>query len=998
MAGIVMLMLMPLFVNAHLPLADTTAPGNPQKLPDFKNAYGIAQELANVYRPGDTTGIINILAGLAWYAAVQKPEDLPEKIKASEYGVLGRKVEALLNNIVNPDIIFSWTQDDFNRRYIGDAAHKSPLFAAMQQFWNAKKSTDSCNAKMKDKKLEKDATELHTQDMNVKLATKKTFLESARKDLALMTDSLRISSHAQIIHDNIQDSTAFAQSLDSLTRKSAADTRAYKDLEEAAAGFAQQQTTAMAAVRKLLEEPQYKALKAKEFAPKFTGISFSTEDAKKLDAKLSTINIEAIKYEQYIVNSEQSGLAPLSFKMPSQADMIEALAIYLAKRVKQETVLWFFETLRKSAEANELIREGFPETVKLLEGGAIYETPNMGSAWRYALSKDFISFPQHAFESKWLQKYVPEGGQTILNDLRTGVTIARLLQQQYSYYDIVRYLYMEMSALPAGQPSMSKHIIDLLYGLQHELFLIDRKDSTSRGLTFEDFDRMNDSAFVMMLELVDLRYGKCVAGLTGWNSAERNLTVRDVQLLKTWIGKIQFTIRQIRQAREELNRAIATQGNTADPGNFTFTHYSVWKFFEELMKNALPDSSITAPGISVYRTSLRYLAQAQEVYELLEKKNYSGAIGSTFNILDALMEAATKGPASAKLLSAAFDGTKNDVPKSLRSSYEKFAADYNSLLSKNGLSGLINLVKTGTKDTDTLHFLENGKVLVDKIAQLGIKDTLFASRDALKAYIFSAMMRSGHLTKKADSTISAFSQNLMRQYRQEYYDVRQTALRMASFLNDVSLAGDSKQLARVIESYAMPPGSYKRKRNVWYSLDLNAFVGPYAGAELPATTFNQKATGVKGGGVWGLSAPIGISWSRTIGKKTNEETISKTGHLKNKRSGWYVPSKHTFSFTLSVIDIGAVVSYRFTNTESVRPQEFKWDQLVSPGIHAGWGIPGTPLVINTGFMFTPQLRRVEDITAETPTERQFNTFRFYGGLFFDIPMFNLWEKKSITRW
>jgi len=49
-------------------------------------------------------------------------------------------------------------------------------------------------------------------------------------------------------------------------------------------------------------------------------------------------------------------------------------------------------------------------------------------------------------------------------------------------------------------------------------------------------------------------------------------------------------------------------------------------------------------------------------------------------------------------------------------------------------------------------------------------------------------------------------------------------LRTGEFFTDVLSASDSKQLSKVIESYAMPPSSYKIKRNTRYSVDLDAYV------------------------------------------------------------------------------------------------------------------------------------------------------------------------------
>jgi hypothetical protein len=67
------------------------------------------------------------------------------------------------------------------------------------------------------------------------------------------------------------------------------------------------------------------------------------------------------------------------FKMPGQAEMIDAMAVYLAKRVKQEAVLWFFETLKKNAGTDDLIRTCFPESIALLSGTDGGEVPNLGS-------------------------------------------------------------------------------------------------------------------------------------------------------------------------------------------------------------------------------------------------------------------------------------------------------------------------------------------------------------------------------------------------------------------------------------------------------------------------------------------------------------------------------------------------------------------------------------------------------------------------------------------
>ena len=98
-------------------------------------------------------------------------------------------------------------------------------------------------------------------------------------------------------------------------------------------------------------------------------------------------------------------------------------------------------------------------------------------------------------------------------------------------------------------------------------------------------------------------------------------------------------------------------------------------------------------------------------------------------------------------------------------------------------------------------------------------------------------------------------------------------------------------------------------------------------------------------------------------------------------------SKSTFSVFVSVVDIGAVVSYRFTNTDSTLPQQFKWEQFVSPGLHLQYSIHGTPVVFSTGVVYTPLVRKLQE-------NAQYNAIRAYFGILFDIPVFTISSREK----
>ena len=63
----------------------------------------------------------------------------------------------------------------------------------------------------------------------------------------------------------------------------------------------------------------------------------------------------------------------------------------------------------------------------------------------------------------------------------------------------------------------------------------------------------------------------------------------------------------------------------------------------------------------------------------------------------------------------------------------------------------------------------------------------------------------------------------------------------------------------------------------------------------------------------------------------------------------------------------------------------------SPGLHLNVGIKGTPLVFSAGVQYTPQLRSFKQ------DELQRNVVRVYGGIFFDLPLFNFWTKSEMVK-
>jgi hypothetical protein len=199
-------------------------------------------------------------------------------------------------------------------------------------------------------------------------------------------------------------------------------------------------------------------------------------------------------------------------------------------------------------------------------------------------------------------------------------------------------------------------------------------------------------------------------------------------------------------------------------------------------------------------------------------------------------------------------------------------------------------------------------------------------------------------------------------------------------------SNNSQSLSKVIESYALPPSSYKIKRHSRFAINLDALVGAYFGIEyIKSLQGNSNLTAVGG-----LSAPIGlsISWGKrsTIsGKKQSQLEEGEFGFV-NKYGQFKALKGYNLTVMFSVIDIGAAVSYRITgNQEGGLPSDAKWSQVFSPGVTTLMGIKGMPLCIGTGLRFTPNLRSYNSTVNR-------NALRLDFGLYFDLPLANIYYK------
>lgn len=901
---------------------------------DLYNAYTVARQMIKMERklaamkPGtvleklDSTEIRSILGALAWYADLQDADwgheasGLTGKLKDyyrldSLYKRLSGKLYVL--NFLNEEDIngvekyFETTLDKESFKRFDFI--KTKLSLQLTPYFKIKSD------------LKKKATEKNTLPSRIDQLLNEAFEKSKQLNEwrnkpdsikattsaiynTLNHDSINLSNQLKKLRDSLEvyNSEILALQKDSATNRDAQVTY-FTDLKEKDDTAMIDLLSIAAGINKNTYTTYVKELAGYETALATNQSSFSQTKA-----------------EQITVLEQAS----LSFRLPSEAEMIDAVAIYLAKRVKQEAVMWFFETIKKNANQYELIKTFFPNTITLLQGNEVYEIPNLGAQWRYALSKDFVKLPRNVLTSKWFKNWYEKkvnADKNIPAHLLAAFEACDLLSQQFNYSQFVKQMYLNLHNRPIVTSSDSTitpaNIFAILYAFNQECNIVVKKKDGSletRLMRYEDFRNLSRDELEVMISLMNMKYSEAFSSIWCKVTGKRFLEGKDAEDFRRWAGSIETGIEQFNKLQAEyvkLNNEIK-EGKKIDG---VYTAFNIWDNINGLFNLVIPDAAVSNENLKRIAKSSADLKKnaekAFEIYRQLSLKNYTGAVNTTISLVEDLLYSNIDSSASFK---------KALVVDALRLKKE-FKQNY--------------IPSTGA---DTLRFTQ---------------------QQIVSSYIFENDRHAINLVRK-----------------------------LAGFLNDVMLTSNAEELSKVVASYALPPGSYKRKRNSWWSFDLNAYVGGYYARE--------RLDGVdkSWGNVYGITAPIGFALSRTFGKKL-ERTDSLTEDLIRNPDKVRIGKRHiwkrgtsTFTCALTIVDIGAVVSYRMSNTaEKGLPQEVKWSQVLSPGLRLAYGIPNTPLVFNIGYQYTPKLREINQ-----DGEKMYSTHRVFAGLLFDLPLANLWQR------
>lgn len=190
--------------------------------------------------------------------------------------------------------------------------------------------------------------------------------------------------------------------------------------------------------------------------------------------------------------------------------------------------------------------------------------------------------------------------------------------------------------------------------------------------------------------------------------------------------------------------------------------------------------------------------------------------------------------------------------------------------------------------------------------------------------------------------------------------------RSIAFISQLATIENSQDIEALLQAYALPIGSSSIKRHSKSNLSLNGYVGLTGGREVAfLPDAKQNAFNI------GLTAPIGVSYTHSLSRK----------------------SPKSFTFFVSLIDIGSLVNQRLGN-DSVVYNNLKLETFFSPGAGLYWNFPKMPVTIGIQFSYIPNLRNItyENNNAVITTSKYTNISRFNFSTLVDIPFFTLYNR------
>lgn len=366
---------------------------------------------------------------------------------------------------------------------------------------------------------------------------------------------------------------------------------------------------------------------------------------------------------------------------------------------------------------------------------------------------------------------------------------------------------------------------------------------------------------------------------------------------------------------------------------------------DDYLRHALNDTSfVDSTAAKNLIKAFSGLAQATAMFEATLKK-----------IRDQKKKEASSNPLAAPTVIVTTGGKSNDQTRLL--SYTDFALR---------LTGVMDQMLATEKVFPALGKKFGGQLIAFRMRVLTpVRDGIFAFK---------------HIQEKNYALAVVYTANLLVALTspRDSVDSRTTAAlkKYGTFMTSVVAAESRDQMLEALETAALPVGSYRIKRNNFFSAALNTYGGGTIGFE--SIRGDAELDGSKRAGfLLAPFAPLGVSlaWGR------NADFVDKKDH-------------GSFGLHLNLIDVGALAAVRVQD-ENVTLPEFTWKNLLAPGAYLIYGFRKSVWTLAAGVQLGPELRKVDLKSSANVLDAK--AWRAGITLSADIPVFNIFTQANHRR-
>ncbi|CAH0266205.1 MULTISPECIES: hypothetical protein [unclassified Pedobacter] len=364
---------------------------------------------------------------------------------------------------------------------------------------------------------------------------------------------------------------------------------------------------------------------------KGTDITITKKDYKTAE----DINAEKIKLEESSMTS--SGLTNL--KIPSQTEMIDALATYIAKRAKQEAIVYFMEQWKGKFDKLTALKKLLPATEAKFRTYDELSAPSFDGSWKYSFSKDLNMLPSNGI--KFLsEKYSTSGSLTQRQNivyLKDAQRISTLIIKKYNFIEIIE----SVTTIDSLESPGLKAFANMIRIINNEFY--DLKDPNGYWMSQSGFNSAVNNRAESVQILIELLSNKYRELSLFANLRTDSISAIDIGRMKTWVSGTLIALKHFQNSQGDVSGAKK---------DFSFNNY--WVAFSDLISTTLgqqAQGSIIKGSVG-FAEGMAETRKLIETYQLIQEKNYAAASMSTLEIIKPYLNEQTDGYKSASRIIA----------------------------------------------------------------------------------------------------------------------------------------------------------------------------------------------------------------------------------------------------------------------------------------------------------------------------------------------------------